>query len=408
MPWRESVVVDERRRFVLALEKGERMVDACRQFGISRKTGYKILARWKAQWDAGLLDQSRAPLRVPHSTPAEVVELVVQCRKEHPTWGARKLLAVLGKLHPGVRFPVSSTVDLILRRHQLVVPRRRRQPVIPYPSALRVPVAPNDLWCADFKGQFRLGSRAYCYPATITDQVSRLLLACEGLESTEGGPTREVFEQTFAEYGLPWAIRTDNGTPFVGRGLWGLSRLSVWWLRLGISHERTKPGHPEQNGRHERMHRTLKQETTRPASHGSLAQQERFNEFRTTFNDVRPHEALCQKTPSSIHVLSQRPYPDRLPEPEYPLHDDVRRVDRCGKLPFGGRRSIFITSALAGQPVGLRELDDDRWLISFMNLDLGEVDMSRRRFEPFEAPPRVEEPADRTEPPVPTEPVLPG
>ena len=207
MPWRASRVVDERKRFVLELESGERMAEVCRRFGISRKTGYKILERWKAQRDAGLLDRDRTPLRVPHRTPTEVVELVLEVRREHPTWGARKLRAVLEPLHPGVRLPCASTIDLILRRHQLVVPRRRRRLVSPYTSALRQPVAPNDLWCADYKGQFRLGCGSYCYPLTISDQVSRFLLACEALDGTEGGATREVFEQIFAEYGLPWAIR---------------------------------------------------------------------------------------------------------------------------------------------------------------------------------------------------------
>lgn len=400
MPWRVSRVVDERRKFVLELESGERMAEVCRRFGISRKTGYKILARWKAQEDAGLLDRDRAPLRVPHRTPTEIEELIVQARREHPTWGPRKLRAVLEPLHPGVLLPCASTIDLILRRHQLVVPRRRRRTVSPYPSALRLPVAPNDLWCADFKGQFRLGCGAYCYPLTISDQVSRFLLACEGLEATDGGPTREVFEQVFAESGLPWAIRTDNGTPFVGRGLWGLSRLSVWWLRLGVSHERIEKGHPEQNGRHERMHRTLKAETTRPAAHGLLAQQERFDSFRTTYNELRPHEALGQKAPSSVHVRSPRPYPDRLPEPAYPLHDDVRTVGRTGHLAIGRRRTVFITLALAGQPLGLRELVDGRWLVSFMHLDLGEIDPTERRFQPLPPPPRVNEPPNPTEEPV--------
>ena len=392
--------MDERKKFVLELESGERMAEVCRRFGISRKTGYKILERWKAQREAGLLDRDRAPLRVPHRTPTVVEELVLELRREHPTWGARKLRAVLEPLHPGVHLPCASTIDLILRRHQLVVPRRRRRPVSPYPSALRQPVAPNDLWCADYKGQFRLGCGAYCYPLTISDQVSRFLLACEGLDSTEGEPTREVFEQVFAEKGLPWAIRTDNGTPFVGRGLWGLSRLSVWWLRLGISHERIKKGHPEQNGRHERMHRTLKAETTRPAAQGMLPQQERFDTFRTTYNEQRPHEALGQKPPQSVHVRSSRQYPDRLPEPDYPLHDDVRTVASSGHLPFGGRRTVFITTALAGQPVGLRELDDGRWLVTFMNLDLGEVDPAARQFLPLQPPNPVDEPPTPTEAPV--------
>jgi hypothetical protein len=272
--------------------------------------------------------------------------------------------------------------------------------VSPYPTALRDPVAPNDLWCADFKGQFRLGCGAYCYPLTISDQVSRFLLACEGLEATEGDAAHEVFEQVFAEYGLPWAIRTDNGTPFVGRGLWGLSRLSVWWLRLGIWHERIQKGHPEQNGRHERMHRTLKAETTRPAAQRLLAQQEHFDAFRTTYNEQRPHEALGQMPPSSAYAPCSRPYPARLPDPEYPLHDDVRVVARSGHLPLGRARTVFITAALAGHPVGLRELDDGRWLVTFMHLDLGEIDLATKTFEPLTPAGQVTHPLTEREAPV--------
>ena len=237
--------------------------------------------------------------------------------------------------------------------------------------------------CVDFKGQFRLGNQKYCYPFTATDQYSRFILNCTALENTKGVGVREAMEELFGHYGLPERIRSDNGSPFASRGIAGLSAISVWWRLLGITHERIAPGHPEQNGRHERMHRTLKAETTRPAANNNLAQQERFDNFVEEFNTVRPHEAVGMKRPQQLYERSKRPFPASTPEPSYPFHDDVKRVRACGHLNFWGRgRQAWLGQALAGQLVGLREEEPDIWLVSFTDLDLGYYNAATREFRP--------------------------
>lgn len=371
-------------KFVARLKDGERMTDLCREFGISRKTGYKFLERYERMSVVGLEDQRRAPGRIPHRTPPEIIELIVATRREHPTWGPRKLLSYLEPRNEGIRFPAPSTVGDLLDRLGLIEPaRRRKKPLVTY-SPLCHAKAPNDVWCTDYKGQFRMGNRHYCYPLTLTDASSRYLLAVEGLPNTRGEGARPVFEATFREFGLPGAIRSDNGAPFASTGIAGLSQLSVWWLRLGIGLERTEPASPQQNGRHERMHRTLKAETTRPAGQNLLQQQERFDCFRQIYNHERPHEALGQRPPADFYVSSSRRFPDVLPEPEYPLDDISVTIGRCGHvyIPGTGRKTghMFISSALAGERVGLRELDDRLWLVSFLHLSLGVVDLATGRF----------------------------
>lgn len=382
--------MDERVRFVGRILDGERIGDLCREFGISRKTGYKFLERYKRLSIVGLQDQPRAPERIPHRTRPEIAELLLNLRREHPTWGPRKLRAYLADKQPGLALPVPSTIGDLLQRSGLVEPRRRRNRTPPSYSPLCHAQAPNDLWCTDFKGQFRLGNKQYCYPLTITDAVSRYLVGCEALQSTESKPAQAVFEQIFRERGLPNRIRTDNGTPFASRALAGLSQLSVWWMRLGITHERTEPASPQQNGRHERMHRTLKAETTRPAAATLLQQQERFDHFVELFNNERPHEALDQRPPATVYQASARKYPDKLPEPEYPLHDDVLLVSRCGHVRLPGTRrhdrNVFLSTALAGQLVGIREINERSWLVSFLSLDLGTVDFETKRLTPLAAP----------------------
>lgn len=384
MPWKVSCHMDERMRFVVRLEEGERMTDLCRELGISRKTGYKFWERYRRLGPVGLHDESRRPERVPHKLSEEIAALLVATREAHPTWGPRKLLAWLTVRRPELQLPVASTVGSLLERRGLVAPRRRRRTTPPYEAPLSVATAPNEVWCADFKGQFRLGNGRYCYPLTITDRHSRMLLACEALESTSLEPTRVAFELAFREYGLPLVLRTDNGTPFASRGLASLSRLSVWWLRLGIRHERIEPGHPEQNGQHERMHLDLKRETTRPAAATFLQQQERCDRFRQIYDYERPHEALGMLPPAKVHVVSTRAFPEHLPEPQYPLHDDVRKVSKSGHLGLGSRKngSVFLSAALAGEWIGLREVGDGLWLVSFMDLCLGQVDYRSRRFVP--------------------------
>lgn len=384
MPWKVSHVMNERMKFVMRLENGERMTDLCEELGISRKTGYKFLQRYRDAGPIGLLDESRRPHTLARKFPEEIKQHVIQAKKEHPTWGSKKLYVELEQQNGGIKLPCGGTIHAWLDQNGLVKKRGRKR----YKSDLHRSVGgvsnePNDIWCADFKGEFRVGDGRYCYPLTISDHYSRYLISCEGLESTNGLGSRGVFEFAFRQYGLPSAIRTDNGSPFACRGLGGLSKLSIWWLRVGIKIERIEPGHPEQNGRHERMHLTLKQETTRPAGKNLLRQQERFDGFVDEYNTKRPHEALDMKVPAEIYKPSVRLYPEEIPEPEYPLHDIVRVVSPGGLVSFIGRnRAFHLGVALSGEKVGLRELENNKWLVSFMNLDLGYLDGEKCIFEP--------------------------
>ena len=370
--------------FVTRLGRGERMAELCREYDISRKTGYKIWNRFKEDGVWGLADVSRKPLRSPRKTPKEVEDLILACRKEHPTWGARKIGEILRKERPDIKIPARSTMDLMFDRHGLAKKRRRKNRTPIYPESLHQVEAPNEVMCVDFKGQFRLGNKEYCYPFTATDQFSRMILSCTALDNTRGEGVREAMQEVFREFGLPQRIRSDNGSPFASRGLRGLSRLSVWWRLLGIKHERITPGCPQENGRHERMHRTLKEETTRPSRGNSIAQQELFDAFVHEFNTIRPHEGIDMKRPADIHKASPDRYPKTMPEPEYPLHDDVRKVNVGGHLHFHGRKhKCFLSSALEGQRVGIREETDGVWLVSFTNLDLGHYHFKTARFEPL-------------------------
>jgi putative transposase len=298
--------MDERVRFVARLLDGEKMAPLCRSFGISRKTGYKIFERYKTMGLEGLTDRSRRPYRQANQLPFQLETLIVSLKKEQPSWGAPKIREKLIRLYPEVHTPAVSTVHAALDRHGLVKRRKRRRHKATG-TGLSRPRQPNDLWCADYKGEFMLADRRYCYPLTITDHESRYLLACEALSSTKERFAFPVFERVFKEFGMPLAIRTDNGVPFASpNALYGLSRLSVWWLRLGISIERIKPGNPQQNGRHERMHLTLKKETTKPAGDNFLQQQGRFDAFIDYFNTERPHQGLDMKLPAECHVPSPR------------------------------------------------------------------------------------------------------
>jgi len=349
------------------------MTDLCKEFGISRKTGHKIWKRYQEAGPSALLDQSRAPHLIPHRTRPEIKEVVLAAKKEHPTWGPKKLRAWLEPRNPGLKIPAPSTIGEILKLEGLVRSRKQRRRGSAKPTPLSTPSAPNELWCADFKGQFRLGSGSYCYPLTITDAYSRYLIACVALEGTKAGPAQAVFEEAFEEHGLPKLIRTDNGVPFATNGLAGLSELSAWWMRLGVKPERIEPGHPEQNGQHERFHLTLKRETTRPAGENMLQQQERFDRFREEFNQERPHEALGQRSPATVYKPSDRSYEDALKEPDYSLHDVVARVCATGSVYLHRKKAFYISKALAGQHLGLRELEDGRWLVHFMDLELGHL-----------------------------------
>jgi putative transposase len=369
--------VDLRKELMARLGRGERMSDLCREYGIARKTGDKFKARFERLGLSGLEDRSRAPHVIPHKTPPELAEVIIAERRAHPTWGPRKLKEVLERRlgHP---FPSHGAIGRVLKQAGLVPSRNRRIRHSPRPTNLRETTRPNEVWCIDYKGQFRLGDRTYCYPLTITDHCSRFVLACEGMAAISDEAAREVCEEVFGEWGIPAVIRSDNGVPFASTGLAGLTRLSVYLLRLGIQLERIRPSHPEENGRHERMHRTLKAETTRPARANLLQQQERFDDWVHVFNHERPHEALAMKRPIDVHLRSKRSLPCELPELDYPTHDDVVRVTRSGQIYVPRVGTVALTTALAGQHVGIREEDDGRWLVTFASLDLGLVERGGR------------------------------
>lgn len=381
MPWKASRPVDLKVEFIARLKRGERMTDLCRDYGINRQTGYEVLRRFEAGGVESLLPRSRAPRHIPHKTQQELVEVILEARRAHPTWGPHKLKSVL-EAQFQTTFPAPSTIGEVLKRNGLVEPRRRRRTVAPRPTVLRQVAAPNEVWCVDYKGQFRLGDQSYCYPLTMSDHYSRFIFACDAMAAISDEAACESSADVFRKHGLPVAMRSDNGAPFASTGLAGLTRLSVFWLRLGIELERIEPGHPEQNGRHERMHRTLKLETTRPAGANLLQQQERFDRFIDEFNRVRPHEALGQKPPAAVHKPSSKPFPDKLPEPSYPLHDDTLYVHHSGHLRLGPGDRYFLGKPLEGQAVGIRETDPGRWVVTFMNLDLGEIDRKSKTFTP--------------------------
>jgi putative transposase len=384
MPWKECRVVDDRLRFVARLLDGEKMAPLCQEFGISRKTGYKIYDRYKDCGVQGLTDRSRRPYRHANQLPMTVEKWILRLKREYPNWGAPKIRERLRKRCPDLQCPAISTVHAVLDRHGMVTPKRRPTRHAPG-TPLQASTEPNDLWCADYKGEFMLADRRYCYPLTVTDFATRYLLACEGLTTTKEQYAIPVFERVFREYGLPRTIRTDNGVPFASTSaLYGLSKLSVWWLRLGIHLERIKPGHPEQNGRHERMHLTLKREATKPAAANALQQQARFDAFVEQFNRERPHEALAMKVPGEVYHLSPRAYTG-LPHLEYPFHDWSATVTHCGRVCYRGQK-VNVSQALAGQLVGVRQVSDRIWLVTFMHYDLGYFDDETCRLEPIANP----------------------
>jgi len=390
MPWKERSIVEERMRFVLRLKDGENMASLCREFGISRVTGYKIFERYEDCGLEGLTDRARRPYRYANKLPEQLEAMIIALRREKPTWGARKIRErLLRKLPSQVKVPACSTIHTIMDRHGLVAPQKRSRTKTEG-TALSPGAHPNSLWCTDVKGEFMLGDKRYCYPLTVTDHASRYVLLCEAMESVKEQPTITAFERLFKERGLPGAIRSDNGVPFASpNGLFNLSRLSVWWLRLGITIERIKPGHPQQNGRHERMHRTLKTEATRPAADNFLQQQGKFDAFIDEFNNERHHEALNMKCPAEVYTASTKVYRG-IEEPHYPFHDKTVNVTNCGRLCIF-RKKINLSTSLAGQAVGIREVDEGIWLVSFMDYDLGYVDLEEKALQPLDNPfgPRI-------------------
>lgn len=381
MSWKETCAMDERIKFIdVLLTSGRTMTEVCEFFNVSRKTGHKWRARFLAGGRSGLKDRSRATLSHPNEMDASVKELLLSARRHHPTWGARKLLAYLLPRHLSTRFPVASTAHDLFRRHGLVKPRRRNRKTPVYDHPFIDCAEPNAVWSADFKGQFKVGNGALCYPLTVTDNFSRYIICCRGLDSVKGSRTMPWFKRAFSEYGLPLAIRTDNGAPFASTGLGGLSMLSVWWIKLGVYPERIEPGHPEQNGRHERMHRTLKAETAKPSSSSIGLQQKSFDNFQAEFNNERPHEALGQRTPSSVYKSSTRSYPKKTPEIEYPSGFVVRMVRHSGEIKWRGKL-VYVSQLLTGEPIGLYQVDNDRWAVYFGMVKLGQLDETTGRIE---------------------------
>jgi putative transposase len=376
--------MDERLRFVARLLEGEKMAPLCAEFGISRKTGYKIFERYKDCGVQAFTDRSRRPYRQANRLPAPIEATIVRLKREYPGWGAPKIREKLRQQFTAPHLPAISTVHAVLDRHGLVKHRRRRRHTAAA-TALSRPTEPNALWCADYKGEFMLGNRRYCYPLTITDFASRYLLTCEALSTTQEKFAFTVFERTFKEFGLPQAIRTDNGIPFAApTGLYRLSKLAVWWLRLGIQIERIQPGHPQQNGRHERMHLTLKKEATKPAAANVLQQQARFDAFVNRYNQERPHQALDMKVPAAVYGRSARMYRG-LDELRYPFHDQTITVTYCGRICFKGQK-VNLCRAFAGQNVGVTQVGERIWLVTFMQFDLGYFDDETCRLEPIENP----------------------
>jgi putative transposase len=371
----------ERVRFVADVERWEQgLSELCERYEVSRKTGYKWLRRFLEEGPEGLVDRSRRPHHSPNATERCVVEALKELRRRHPTWGAGKLLSILERRHPMWVLPSRSTGCELLRRAGLVRRRRRRSRRGHPGRPLSVMDEPNAVWSADFKGEFKTRDGVYCYPLTVSDGHSRYLLGCQALRSTRLELAKPVFRRVFEEYGLPRIIRTDNGSPFASTALGRLSRLSVWWIRLGIEPELTEPASPAQNGRHERMHRTLKAETTRPPAGSLGAQQARFNRFRQEYNEERPHEALGQRTPASVYARSAREFPRRLPPVEYPAHYEPRYVSENGGIRWK-RAWVNVTTTLAHEWVGLEEVGDGLWDVYFSRRRLGRLDERRMRIE---------------------------
>jgi transposase InsO family protein len=374
MPWKETCLMDERIKFIgYYLKKEWSFSMLCREFGISRKTGYKYVNRYHKSGLDGLKDLSRAPYNHLNAVSPEIEEVILSLRSAHPTWGPRKLRAWLQSHQPLLNCPASSTMGEILKRHGLSVPRRRVHRTPPYTEPFAGCSSPNDVWCADFKGWFLTGDGCRCNPLTISDASSRFLIRCQAVDRPDFGHVKPIFEAAFLEHGLPLAIRTDNGVPFATITLGGLSQLSIWWLKLGIVPERIKPGHPEQNGRHERMHRTLKQETANPPKQTLRTQQMAFDRFRQEYNYERPHEALNQQPPGKSYGDSLRPYPLIIPEIVYPDYMKIRKVHHQGDLRWRGRQ-IYLSHSFAREYVGLNQIDDRFYDIYFDNIKLATLD----------------------------------
>lgn len=376
MPWRELRPMEQKVLFISDyLRERYNFSTLCTHYGISRRTGYKWVARYDKQGIDGLDEQSRRPHQCPHQTPYRLRQAIIELRTQgYSRPGPKKLQTLLGQRYPNEVIPSQTTIHTILKHAGLIKPRKRRRRVSPYTEPFAPVHEPNELWSVDFKGQFKLANGRWCYPLTVMDHHSRYLIACQSLSSVKTLGTQRVFTYLFKEYGLPERIRSDNGTPFASKATAGLSRLSMWWIRLGILPERIEAGKPQQNGRHERMHRTLKQETTRPPAQSMKTQQRRFESFQQTYNYERPHEALAQTTPASHYQSSSRSWPNKLPELVYPDYYDVRKVSHCGGV-YWRNGMVYVSHLLHDEWVGMEEVDDGIWRIYYGPIRLGQFDI---------------------------------
>ena len=378
MPWLTVRPMDAKILFLGDWLRGFESFSAlCRRHAISRKTGYKWVQRYRAHGPDGLQDRSRRPHHNPHGIAFAVKQSLIGLRKQHPGWGPKKLLSLLAREHPDWALPSRTSVYNILRAEGLIQPARRRRRVVPTAKPFAPAHIPNDVWSADFKGQFSTQDGVCCYPLTVMDHVSRYLLSCQIVKGTRTQDSQEVFKALFSQYGLPKRIRTDNGAPFASIGVGGLSRLSVWWVRLGIMPERIAPGKPQQNGRHERMHRTLKQEALQPPASTAQAQQRRFDHFRERYNELRPHESLKQCPPASCYRPSQRRMPSGLPPMSYPGHFKQARVNPNGTIWLNGV-NVYIGYLLKGETIGLEQLDNELWEVSFGHLRICRINKNKK------------------------------
>ena len=376
--------MDQRLQFLSSYQREEMSVtDLCHEFGISRPTAYRWINRYKEVGPEGLLDLSRRPHSCSHATPDAVVNAILSLRAKYPSWGARKLKARLEKIEPGVGWPAASTFGSILSRAGLTSPTKKKRRTTPYSEPFSEVTAPNQLWCMDFKGYFMTGDGTRCDPFTITDAHSRYLIRCQVVSRMDLSQVRAICEAAMREYGLPARIRTDNGAPFAGTGLLGLSKLSLGWMKMGIVHERIQPGRPQQNGRHERMHRTLKVDTASPPAATLRLQQKRFDRFRHVFNHVRPHEGLNNETPGSLYQPSTKMFPRAVAEYIYPNGFVTRRVNNSGDISWQKDR-VFISEVFRFEELGLEEVEEDFYKVFFREVEIGEFDVEALRFRPVQ------------------------
>ena len=380
MPWKVSGVVEKRKQFLADYESGEwTMTDLCRVYQITRPTGYAVLRRYAEEGEAGLEERNRAPKRHPNQTPAEIEEQVLALRRKHPCWGPRTLKKLLETRNSTIAWPAASTMGQMLDREGLTQHRVKRRKVEPYQRPFQAVMEPNDEWAGDFKGWMRTLDGSRVDPLTISDSCSRYLLRCQAVARTDSVRVQAIFEAAFREYGMPWAIRTDNGPPFASRAIAGLSRLAMWWIKLGIVPQRIQAGHPEQNGRHERMHRTLKETIGAPRG-DRRAQQRAFDRFRREYNEVRPHQALGMQTPAALYRSSPRSFPARVPEPEYDTAMQVRRVQKHGEFNWK-HCHVFLSEVLYGERVGLLPIDDRYYRVYFATLPIARFNTHKLQTE---------------------------